>query len=207
MIAANINYALGNSILDDSVVSRQRQLQFEDRGGQKQFAEMLNSDVSTIEDSDSSFSGLINVLVVTNDDEMSSRTEKILKESSTLNIDNVYALSAGMSTLRKLAKSDGVASIEIDHAVSIIDDVPDDHDEARRGRGLQETLPGGVDEVLQDPSFWDTLTPQGPIKICVVDSGYDLGHPDLPTEPDVTGFNNPAIKDEEWSFDGMYLVS
>jgi len=202
LIAANVNNALGNSILDDSVISRQRQLQFEDRGGRKQFAEMLKSDVSTMEDGESSFSGLINVLVVTNDDEMSSRTEKILKESSTLNVDNVYALSAGMSTLRKLARSDGVASIEIDHVVSIIDDMPDDHDEARRGRGLQEMEPQGVNEVLQDPSFWDTLTPQGPIKICVVDSGYNLGHPDLPTEPDVTGFNNPYVPDEKWSFDG-----
>jgi hypothetical protein len=159
LIVANVNYTLGNSILDDSVVSRQRQLQFEDRRVQKQFAEMLKSDVITMEDSDSSFSGLINVLVVTNDDEMSSRTEKILKESSTLNVDNVYALSAGMSTLRKLARSDGVASIEIDYAVSIIDDVPDDHDEAPRGRGLQERLPQGVAMVLQDPSFWETLTP------------------------------------------------
>jgi hypothetical protein len=40
-----------------------------------------------------------------------------------------------------------------------------------------------------------------PIKICVVDTGYDLGHEDLPTESahGVDGFNQ---YDQLWSVDG-----
>jgi len=62
---------------------------------------------------------------------------------------------------------------------------------------------GGVSSVLQDEAFWDELpTPKNKIKICVCDTGYDLGHEDLPLEPnDVIGSNNSDI-DEEWFIDG-----
>lgn len=65
-----------------------------------------------------------------------------------------------------------------------------------------ESIPWGIEEVLQDLSFWDSVTPpsDGSIKVCVAGSGYDLEHDDLPIDPDVDGTNNTRI-DEDWSVD------
>jgi len=193
-------HVASNLIPDDAVIARQLQFSADgDRTLTKKFAQALNSDV-TIEDSDSSFSGDIHVLITTNQDDISGRTEKILKKECSVTIDNICGMSASMGTLRKLKKSVGIESIEIDHVVTIIDDIPDDEDDTRRD--LIETKPGGVHIALQDPAFWETLTPKGSMKICVVDTGYDLGHPDLPGRPDVIGFDNADIKGEKWSDDG-----
>ena len=64
-----------------------------------------------------------------------------------------------------------------------------------------ETTSWGIDEVLESTSFWDTLpAPSGNIKVCIVGSGYDLDHPDLPKEPDVVGTDSSIIH-EAWSTD------
>jgi serine protease len=60
------------------------------------------------------------------------------------------------------------------------------HDTAtpRRLTGNQQT-PYGIRLVQADqvPTMGSSFTP----KICIIDSGYDLGHEDLPVEPQVTG--------------------
>ena len=62
--------------------------------------------------------------------------------------------------------------------------------------GTQE-IPYGVRLVQADQVKMGTsFTP----KICIVDSGYDLGHEDLPAEPQVTGDSD--IGAGEWFDDG-----
>merc|ERR1719297_785515 len=55
--------------------------------------------------------------------------------------------------------------------------------------------------VLQDMAFWNNLEePSGSIKVCVADTGYDLGHVDLPKGSDVTGSNSNS--NGSWDSDG-----
>ena len=89
--------------------------------------------------------------------------------------------------------------IEPDGDVFIIDE------NVTNRRRLTESLPWGIISVLQDYDFWnDELIkkqPNNKIKICVCDTGYELGHEDLPPSPDVVGFDNEDIN-ELWSYDG-----
>ncbi|KAL7494837.1 hypothetical protein ACHAWT_003656, partial [Skeletonema menzelii] len=50
---------------------------------------------------------------------------------------------------------------------------------------------------------WNKGAPPSTIKICVVDTGYDLGHEDLPTQADgVAGWNDPSGEFGLWNNDG-----
>jgi serine protease len=54
------------------------------------------------------------------------------------------------------------------------------HSYSRRIQTQQEeVIPWGINAVDVN-SLW-TIPPQKHVKICVIDTGYDLGHPDLPT--------------------------
>ena len=58
--------------------------------------------------------------------------------------------------------------------------------------------------VLEDMDWWETIfakVPSGSSKICVVDSGYDVTHPDLPTLDKTADGNNP-YGSGEWFVDG-----
>uniref|UniRef100_A0A7S2LU14 subtilisin n=1 Tax=Skeletonema marinoi TaxID=267567 RepID=A0A7S2LU14_9STRA len=54
---------------------------------------------------------------------------------------------------------------------------------ALHGRRLAETTPYGIN-LVNASHVWSKTAPAAaePIKICVVDTGYDLGHPDLPSD-------------------------
>lgn len=67
---------------------------------------------------------------------------------------------------------------------------------------MSNEQPYGISMVLQNTGFWENLAePTGTIKICIADTGYDLGHDDLPEGDDVIGTNNPEHPDETWSTD------
>jgi serine protease len=54
------------------------------------------------------------------------------------------------------------------------------HSYSRRIQTQQEeVIPWGINAVNVN-SLW-TIPPKKRVKICVIDTGYDLGHPDLPT--------------------------
>merc|ERR1719183_3257797 len=56
--------------------------------------------------------------------------------------------------------------------------------------------------VLEEMNFWSKLgEPSGAIKVCVADTGYDLGHEDTPKGDDVTGTDNPEYSRESWNKD------
>jgi serine protease len=79
-----------------------------------------------------------------------------------------------------------------------------------RGRRLAEDVPCGIN-MVNASWVWDQDQPAAmadPIKICVVDTGYDSGHPDLPTEDEhnVKGWHEGIGTDDspygEWNIDG-----
>ena len=132
---------------------------------------------------------------------------QILSNKVDVKIDrpNILSLRIKREDLHILENDPNVEYIELNHEARILEEAPmiQRHKNHQRGeRNLAETVNWGINEVLQDLTFWDELpTPSNSIKICVCDTGYNLGHEDLPEEPDVTGFNNSKI-DEDWSFDG-----
>merc|ERR1711902_388024 len=74
-------------------------------------------------------------------------------------------------------------------------------DTAGYARNLAEDTPFGIPMVLEDMNFWKELgAPSGSIKVCVADTGYDLGHEDLPTGSDVTGSDSSS--NGSWDSDG-----
>jgi len=78
--------------------------------------------------------------------------------------------------------------------------------EATIRRSLLESRPWGIDMVNVE-QLW-SLAPKEKVKICIIDTGYDVNHPDLPTVADdgVTGFTPRAISEFRgggvWSIDG-----
>ena len=90
---------------------------------------------------------------------------------------------------------------EIQDAISATADELAEDAEAQHGRRLAEQTPYGIDMVNASHVWEYTPVMTDPIKICVVDTGYDLGHEDLPTESvhGVDGFDQYG---QLWSVDG-----
>ncbi|KAK1746751.1 subtilase family serine peptidase [Skeletonema marinoi] len=100
---------------------------------------------------------------------------------------------------QKLRGGGGVAEHirEIQDAISATaDELPEEDVEAQHGRRLAEETPYGIN-MVNASHVWPE-TPLANIKICVVDTGYDLGHVDLPTDG-VQGYNQ---YNQLWSNDG-----
>ncbi|NHA13886.1 S8 family serine peptidase [Thioalkalivibrio sp. XN279] len=62
---------------------------------------------------------------------------------------------------------------------------------------MGETLPYGIPMVQADPASGGEAPGANPVKVCVIDSGYDFGHEDLPTNA-VSGF---ASSGQRWDTD------
>lgn len=120
-------------------------------------------------------------------------------------------------TMEQLRKEEGVMNVDIDSEVRKLPffrggdhgdgvEEEDDHEEEEHGRKLAEETPYGINMVRSKdlitaaglPPLQTTGQPQK--TICVIDTGYALGHPDLPdTSHGVAGFN-PYSKGS-WSVD------
>jgi hypothetical protein len=97
-------------------------------------------------------------------------------------IDGVAAYLSEDEVLRMLEQP-GVVSVEPDRRREIFQVQPSN----------EQAIPYGID-MVQAPEIWDRANGEG-ITVCVIDSGYDLGHPSLQTE-NVDGYP------EDWSTDG-----
>ena len=69
-----------------------------------------------------------------------------------------------------------------------------------------ETIPFGID-MVNVSHLWDIEPKLERVKICVIDTGYDLGHEDLPNNVTVehggvTGWNNADEQQGVWNIDG-----
>ncbi len=87
------------------------------------------------------------------------------------------------------------------------DDIDYSPNREGRGRRLAENLPYGID-MVNASWVWDQDPPADPIKICVVDTGYDSGHPDLPKEVEHNvkgwhaGIGTSSTPYGKWNVDG-----
>jgi len=98
------------------------------------------------------------------------------------------------SKIKELEENENIVGVDIDHEEHALET------EFSVRRRLTETIPWGIPTVLQDIDFWKNLdAPQSSISVCVVDTGYDLGHEDLPSGADVDGTDGAG---EAWSYDG-----
>merc|ERR1719464_1813 len=94
-----------------------------------------------------------------------------------------------------LSQNPNIERVELDSKVYALEDT------AGYVRNLAEDTPYGIPMVLEDIDFWKGLgAPSGSIKVCVADTGYDLGHEDLPKGNDVTGTDSSS--NGEWDKDG-----
>lgn len=107
---------------------------------------------------------------------------------------------------KKLRGEGGVA----DHVREIQDSIKATADEIgdysnsnhHNERRLAEETPYGITMVNAE-YVWNKGVPPSTVKICVVDTGYDLGHEDLPTQADgVAGWNDPSGSFGLWNNDG-----
>ena len=74
-----------------------------------------------------------------------------------------------------------------------------DSDEHEYGRRLAEETPYGI-HMVNVTHLW-SKNPKQHVKICVVDTGYDLGHPDLPNAR-TTGWDTGSSSKGTWDVDG-----
>jgi len=109
---------------------------------------------------------------------------------------NVLAVSATKDEMKKLKKDPDIEMVEED---SIVQAFPK---KLRKGSKKSEEVPYGINMVLQnDLDFWEDKTPDGSVKVCVADTGYDKSHNDLPSGNDVIGRNSK--NNGKWDFDAF----
>merc|ERR1712176_1364947 len=107
----------------------------------------------------------------------------------------IIAATLTKKEIEMLRENPGIKYIEEDSTLYAVDDT------AGHIRKLAEDTPYGIPMVLEDMDFWKGLdAPSGSIKVCVADTGYDLGHEDLPKGGDITGSDSSS--NGSWDSDG-----
>lgn len=103
-----------------------------------------------------------------------------------LDEDNSFAATISKHTFKQLKQSKVIKSVEIDAPRKF---VPSDF----QTEGFSDFAPYGLAMVQADQ-----LTYQGGIKVCIMDTGYSLGHSDLPS----TGVDGDSEGAGPWNVDG-----
>lgn len=108
---------------------------------------------------------------------------------------NIVVATMSVHDADGLRHSPNIEGVDLDKAVTVAPkplEEFDDHDLVRR-RAMKEEVSNGVSMVQAKG------VEPGPeaVKICVVDSGYNLGHEDLPKQPVVSGKDNSFYKNDE----------
>jgi len=138
------------------------------------------------------------VIIIPKDSEGSLMAMSVSVKVNALIKDGEYiAASVSKKDIAALEENPHIKSVIVDEKMYVVGE--------KEGnlRNLAEEKPYGIDMVLQDMEFWETLgEPSGSIKVCVADTGYGLGHSDLPNKPNVDGTSNTAYPGESWDTDG-----
>jgi len=168
-------------------------------GGNKSSSTVISSTESSATGTTESSEDLRNVLVTVVGDE-GRRTAKTIARKVRVDLDDgsgIMGLTVTAAQEEALRRNPNVKMVEPDHDVYIMGESIDTKKNVRQ---LLEQTPYGITKVLQnDIAFFNNLgSPSQPFKVCVVDTGYSLGHPDLPQGSDVTG--RDALG-ESWSQD------
>ena len=112
---------------------------------------------------------------------------------------NAIAVELSSEAMESLQNDSNIESIEEDppryatmlrgyHSNDIFNEVMHDSNKGTHGknhRKLLETVPYGIPMVQADQVSYDSSNPR---TICIIDSGYNLGHEDLPSS-NVTGYD------------------
>jgi len=139
----------------------------------------------------------VNVIIKTKATSGSFGALSMSLQNVNVNIEKAGIIGAtvSMDEFEDLKKNRNVESVEIDYPQYALDD------RAGYVRKLAEETPYGIPMVLEDMDFWKGLgAPSGSIKVCVADTGMDLGHEDLPKGSDVTGSDSSS--NGSWDSDG-----
>jgi len=128
---------------------------------------------------------------------------QILSSNSYMSIERLGIYAKYLSYEELLEIEEDIEIIESDEDAYFIKDERTISHKAEISTEIMRkgTTPYGIEMTLQDKYFWKSKIPSGKMKLCIADTGYDLGHEDLPRRPDVTGKNTPNIS-EKWSYDG-----
>jgi serine protease len=120
---------------------------------------------------------------------------------------SAMAITLSSDALEGLQKDPNIAYVEQDHPLSLMTmrgyhstDVFKEHmmenkeTHGENHRKLTETVPYGIPMVQADQVSYNSSNPR---TVCIIDSGYDLGHEDLPNT-NVNGYNGNL----PWNQDG-----
>merc|ERR1712157_645240 len=156
--------------------------------------EASRNSIESLRDSDP-----VNVIIKTSDNDRRGGSSMIKSMSMNVAMEiesaGIIAATVTKKDMQYLAQQPNIQSIEVDTTVYALEDT------AGYVRNLAEDTPFGIPIVLEDMNFWKELgAPSGSIKVCVADTGYDLGHEDLPTGSDVTGSDSSS--NGSWDSDG-----
>jgi serine protease len=109
---------------------------------------------------------------------------------------NIVVATMMVHNVDGLRHSPNIHGVDLDKAVKVTPkplEEFDDHDLVRR-RAMKEEVSNGVKMVQAE----GVQVGRDAVKICVVDSGYSLGHEDLPKDPSVvSGTDNSFYRGEE----------
>jgi len=142
-------------------------------------------------------SDLMDVLIKTSGESGSFNAMSFTLKNINVSIEKAGIIGARVTKkeMEELKSDPNVERVEVDQKAHVLGK-PTGH-----VRKLAEDTPYGIPMVLEDMNFWKSLdTPSGSIKVCVADTGYDLGHEDLPSGSDVDGTDSPS--NGAWDSDG-----
>ena len=152
--------------------------------------------------------GELTLLVTTTSAGGASAARGAGREIAATSNDSIHIVNVGQdqadAVMTRLERTAGVASVEFDQPVGLLPGEGEDDLRVRRRR-LAEVEPYGIGMVLENVTWWEglfaTSPPAGSAKVCVVDTGYQNGHEDLPPlQNDADGFN--PYDEGEWYIDG-----
>ena len=110
------------------------------------------------------------------DDKVTKNIEVDLEDSIPMGLDIKDEL-----LINSFYENSNVISIEPDHPIAILEDANlKKKQSVQNMQGLKETIPYGVELVLQKREKFHNMKAKGKAKVCVVDTGYDINHVDLP---------------------------
>merc|ERR1712151_522659 len=129
---------------------------------------------------------------------MNSANIKVTNEDDSWDF---FAAEMDPSMVKSFKEDSFVKYVDVDHDMQNYTLPVTQEDVDDNVRRLQEDVPWGITSVLQKVNFFNSQNVNGPKKVCVADTGYGLGHNDLPTEPDVTGKDATGDFNEAWDDD------
>ena len=136
----------------------------------------------------------------------------VLSQSNT--VSNMHTVNANIATFKANSKADAEelrdampdgTLVELNTNVNALGwKVKDQDSGSFRGRKLAEETPYGLTMVQVTDALFDEVLPppNGNIKVCVVDTGYALGHEDLPNKENMPVLGGYDQYGGKWDSDG-----